>query len=77
MSTFKVQSLVFEKEHIDLQEAIDWIVSHGDITKKIDERTTQYRFQQLSPIYLDRIGYKIYRTKKVNDTVSLVLVYLE
>jgi hypothetical protein len=77
MSSFKVQSLVFEKEHIDLQEAIDWIVSHGDRIKNIDETETQYRFQQLSPTYLDRIGYKVYRIKKLNDTVSLVLVIKE
>ena len=77
MSEYKVQSIVFEKDQIALQEAIDWVVTHGDKIKKIDETETQYRFRQLDPSYLKRIGYKEYRTKKLNDIVSLVLVYKE
>ena len=77
MSEYKVQSIVFEKDEIGLREAIDWVMSHGDKIKKIDETETQYRFRQLSPAYLKRIGYKEYRPKKLNDIVSLVLVYKE
>ena len=77
MSEYKVQSIVFEKDQIALQEAIDWVVTHGDKIKKIDETETQYRFRQLDPSYLKRIGYKEYRTKKLNDIVSLILVYKE
>jgi hypothetical protein len=77
MTEYKTQSIVFEKDQIGLQEAIDWIVSHGDKIKKIDETETQYRFRQLSPVYLRRKGYKDYRIKKLNAIVSLVLVYKE
>ena len=77
MSSYKVQSIVFEKDHIGLQEAVDWVVSHGDRIKKIDKTATQYRFHQLSPTYLNRIDYKVYKVKKLNDIVSLVLVYKE
>jgi hypothetical protein len=75
MSDYKVQSIVFEKDMIHLQEAIDWVVSHGDKVKGIDETDTQYRFRQLSPVYLKRKGYTEYRTKQLNDVVSLILVY--
>ena len=75
MSDYKVQSILFEKDQIGLQEAIDWVVSHGDKVKKIDETDTQYRFKQLSPDYLKRKGFTEYRTKKLNEIVSLILAY--
>jgi hypothetical protein len=75
MSDYKVQSIVFEKDKIDLQEAFDWVVSHGDKVKKIDETETQYRFRQLNPDYLKRKGFTQFRTQKLNDVVSLILVY--
>jgi len=77
MSDYKVQSILFEKDQIGLQEAIDWVVSHGDKVKKIDETDTQYRFRQLDPTYLKRKGFTEYRTKKLNEIVSLILVYKE
>ena len=77
MSDYKVQSIVFEKDMIHLQEALDWVVSHGDKVKKIDETDTQYRFRQLDPTYLKRKGFTEYRTKKLNEIVSLILVYKE
>ena len=75
MSDYKVQSIVFEKDKIDLQEAFDWVVSHGDKVKKIDETETQYRFRQLNPDYLKRKGYTEFRTQKLNDVVSLIIAY--
>jgi hypothetical protein len=73
--TYKVQSIVFEKDKIDLEEAFDWVVSHGDKVKKIDETETQYRFRQLNPDYLKRKGFTQFRTKKLNDIVSLIIAY--
>jgi len=72
---YKVQSIVFDKSQIDLDEAIDWVISHKDKVKKIDETETEWRFRQLEPSYLKRKGYTEYRTKKLNDIVSLVIVY--
>lgn len=72
---YKVQSIVFDKSQIDLDEAINWVVSHNDKVKKIDETETQYRFRQLEPSYLKRKGYTEYRTKELNDIVSLVIAY--
>ena len=75
MSEYKVQSIVFEKDMIDFQEALDWVISHGDKVKKIDETDTQFRFRQLDPNYLKRRGYTEYRTKRLNDVVSLIIAY--
>ncbi len=75
MSEYKVQSIVFEKDMIDFQEALDWVISHGDKVKKIDETDTQFRFRQLDPNYLKRRGYTEFRTKRLNDVVSLILAY--
>ena len=74
-SDYKVQSIVFEKDMIDFQEALDWVISHGDKVKKIDETDTQFRFRQLDPNYLKRRGYTEFRTKRLNDVVSLILAY--
>jgi hypothetical protein len=75
MSDYKLQSIVFEKNEIGLEEAIDWVISHGDKIKKIDETETQYRFRQLSPDYLKRKGFTEFRTQKLNEVVSLILAY--
>lgn len=75
MSDYKLQSILFEKDEIGLQEAIDWVISHGDKLKKIDETETQYRFRQLDPKYLKRKGYTEFRTQKLNEVVSLILAY--
>jgi hypothetical protein len=75
MSEYKVQSVVFNKDQISLDDAFDWLVDNGYRIKKSDETETQYRFRQLEPSYLKRKGFTEYRTKLLNDVVSLVLVY--
>jgi hypothetical protein len=75
MSEYKVQSVVFNKDQISLDDAFDWLVDNGYRIKKSDETETQYRFRQLEPSYLKRKGFTEYRIKQLNDVVSLVLVY--
>jgi len=72
---YRVQSIVFNKDKISLNEAIEWVVSHKDKVKKIDETETQWRFRQIEPSYLKRLGYTEYRTKPLNDTVALIIAY--
>ena len=74
-SDYKVQSLLFDKSQISLQDAMDWVISHKDKIKKIVETETQYRFQQFSQDYLRRKAYTEYRTKRLNNVVSLVIAY--
>ena len=72
---YKIQSVLFDKNNMSLQASIDWIISEQYKIKKIDETDTQYRFRQLDPNYLKRKGYTEYRTKKLNDSISLVIAY--
>lgn len=72
---YKIQSILFDKSEINLQDAINWVISHKDKIKKIDETETQYRFRQLEPSYLKRKGFTEYRTKRLNEIVSLVIAY--
>lgn len=72
---FKVQSVLFDKSNMSLQASIDWIIKEQYKIKKIDETDTQYRFRQLDPNYLKRKGYTEFRTKKLNDSISLVITY--
>ena len=77
MSEYRVQSIVLEKDMIVLQEAIDWIGSHSDKVKHIEETDTQYHFRQLEPNRLKRKGYNVFIAKRLNDVVSLILAYRE
>ena len=72
---YKVQSILFDKDKISLDEAIEWVINHKDKINKIDETETQYRFRQISPEYLKRKGYTEFRTKRLNDTVALIIAY--
>lgn len=74
---YKVQSIVFEKDKISLEEAVDMILTHKDKVKKLDITETQYRFRQLEPKYLKRKGYTKYITKKINDVISFIIAYKE
>jgi hypothetical protein len=72
---YKIQSVLFDKNNMTLQASIDWIIKEEYKIKKIDETDTQYRFRQLEPNYLKRKGYTEYRTKQLNDAISLIIVY--
>lgn len=75
MSEYKVQSVIFDKYKITLDDCFDWLIEHGYKIKKSDETDTQFRFRQLEPSYLKRQGFTEYRTIQLNDIVSLILVY--
>lgn len=73
---YKVQSVVFNKDKINLHDAFQWLVDNRYSTNKgVDETATQWRFRQLEPSYLKIIGFSNYRTKPLDDTISLILVY--
>ena len=77
MSEYRIQSVVFNKDKISLNDALDWLVNHDYKVKKSDETLTMYRFRQLEPSYLKRKGFTEYRMKHLDDVVSLVIAYKE
>jgi hypothetical protein len=73
---YKVQSIIFDKSKINLYDAVQWLIDHNYSTAKgVDETATQFRFRQLEPYYVRRAGFTEYRTKPLDDIISLILAY--
>ena len=77
MPEYKVQSVVVPKENFSQESAIEWVHIHNFKLKKVDETEHFYRFRQLSPSYLRSNGYNKYIAHKLENGVSLILVYKE
>jgi phage antirepressor YoqD-like protein len=72
---YKVQSVLFNKNKINLTQAIEWLEDNNYIIKKVDATKSLYRFRQINPSTLKKEGYTNYRNHKINDDIMLVLVY--
>ena len=72
---YKVQSILFDKNKISMDDAIKWIIEHKYKVKKVDETKNLYRFRQIAPSSLKRQGYDIYHNHRINDIIMLVLAY--
>ena len=70
-----VQSILFNKDHFTKDQAIKWIRDNGYLNKKIDEKPNMYRFRQLTPRYVKNQGYSKFVTKKLPNSVELILAY--
>lgn len=71
----KVQSVLFNKEVWNLENALMYLLSHGYKFKKLDESENYFRFRQYNPPYLKKLGYDNYKDKKLSDGVILVIAY--
>lgn len=74
--SYKVQSILLDKDYFTKDQAIRWILDHGYKNKKIDEKTNMYRFRQLTPKYVKDHGYTKFITKKLPDHVDLIIACL-
>ena len=74
---YKLHTVLIDKNKNSLEDAIDFIVKHKYKLKKIDLLDEYYRFRQLSPQYLKKLGYTEYRTITIDkkNNIKLVLVY--
>lgn len=72
---YKIQSVLFNKNKINLNEAIKWLLNNGYKVKKVDETKNLYRFRQISPSSLKKQGYTVYHNHKISDIIMLVLAY--
>lgn len=75
---YKLHSVLIpkNKEFDNLDKAIEWIKNNDfKIKNKVDITDKYYRFRQLNPQYLIRIGYSEFRTKKLPNGVLLVIAY--
>ena len=70
-----LQSVLIPKILFNLDDAIKWIDNHHFELKKIDETINFYRFRQINPQYIEKLGYTNYKIKKLNNGIELVLAY--
>lgn len=72
MTNDRVQSVIFDKHKITIQEAIQWLKNHGFVAKKVDETKNKFRFRQFNPSKNRRL-----RILHLNDVVTFVMEYPE
>jgi len=71
----KVQSVLLNKDKFTIRQAIDWIIEHNYVFKKIDVTDNYYRFRQISPVTLKKEKYVNYINKQISDGIMLVIAY--
>jgi hypothetical protein len=69
----KVQSIIFKKEFTSLKQARKWLKDHNFKDYGVDEKENTYRFRQIDPDELRKNGYTLFRTKKLDETISLII----
>jgi len=72
---YKVQSVLINKNKVDLSNATKWVLEKGYKVKKVDETKNLYRFRQIAPITLEKKGYTTYRNLAISPETTLVLAY--
>ena len=72
---YRIQSVLFNKSKVTLDQCMDWLVEYGFKIKKSYEDEENYRFQQYDTAYLKRNGFAKFVTKPLNDKVSVVMCY--
>jgi len=73
---YVTQSVIFDKDKYSLVEARRWLIRNGHFVTPVDSKGEFYRFRQLRPEVVEKMGFTEYRTKELGDgSVKLVLVY--
>jgi hypothetical protein len=70
-----IQSVIFDKSYISLDDAITWIIQHNFKILKVDETKNKYRFRQENPNLLKKKGYQKVITKKINNYIEFIIYY--
>jgi hypothetical protein len=65
---------MLRRDMFSLNEAKEWILSHGYALKKIDITPGYFRFRQVEPAHLQALGMKA-RTQALGKVGFLVLFY--
>ena len=75
-SEYKVQSVLFSREHFNKKQAETWLVENGYQVKKLDISKNYLRYRQLDPSYMQKLGLTEYHNKKLgNGHIELVIGY--
>lgn len=77
MSDYKIQSILFNSQKNTLSNAIDFLISNGYKTKKVDVTDKYFRFRQIEPSKLEKEGFTEYRTITIDpeNDIKFIIVY--
>ena len=71
MTRYAVQSVVFDKPHFTVPEAIKWLQRHDFKHPKVDETDNKLRFRQEPP------HFDSFFTKRIRKHISLIIGYYD
>jgi hypothetical protein len=74
---YKLQSILFQRQGYNLEDAVRWLVKNGFDVKKIDATLHFWRFRQVNPSKLRKEGYNTFRTKQIEPHIKFIFAYKE
>lgn len=73
---YLVQSVVFDKDKFNVQQAKKWLKDNKYKSSKVDKQENTLRFRQEDPNKVEKKGFTEYRTKDLeNSGIKLIIVY--
>lgn len=72
---YKLQSVLFQRQGYNLEDAVRWLVKNGFDVKKIDATQHFWRFRQINPSKLRKEGYNQFRTKEIEPHIKFIFGY--
>jgi hypothetical protein len=73
MADCKLQSIIFNKKSFTEQSASKWLKQNKIQNDKVDSKSHYYRFRQISPAHINKLGFNKYRMKEIGNGIYLVL----
>jgi hypothetical protein len=72
---YKLQSVLFQRQGYNLEDAVRWLFKNGFDVKKIDATQNYWRFRQIEPSKLRKEGYNKFRTQEIEPHIKFILGY--
>jgi hypothetical protein len=74
-NNYIIQSVIINKNKYELVDAILYILKHGYKADKVDETLNYYRFRQVEPLKINKIGYDNYKTIEIDEGIKYIVAY--
>jgi len=72
---YKVQSVLFKRPNWTEQHACSWLAQNKFKNKGVDVKEDHFRFRQLNPSYIKKLGYTHFVTKTLPHGIDLIIAY--
>lgn len=70
-----IQSVIIDKNKFELIDALLYVLKNKYKANKIDETINYYRFRQVEPLKIDKMGYDKYKTVEIDEGIKLIIAY--